>query len=412
MRIDFAPRPKANFLQKIMSPSGGFVIFVIGLGITYVLMPLIANLVFEYSNQYFDSLALISTVAIVFLFGGYSLPFLDSQLYAVARTGTFNPVKFAKYVLFAFVVFFLLSAVTAPSIPILSALQGSNADTLSLERGNFFKARTGAWSLLIYANTFFASVLMPYSVVHLFAAKSPYRYLSALVFFLYCICFLAKALFLFLLLPLMVYVAQVGKLKGKSLVASVAAAIGLLLSLTIITTDSSIGVGTSAVAPFFSARYLPQDAFDMFLWRSFAVPLFTASDTLTVHDSWFGAQYLLGSTSSFISAMFGMERINLERYVFEYQFGGWNDIANSNAVYITDAYANFGILGVVLFSIFIGVYARTFAASQDIGYRCLWPVFFLSLFSSSLIGVLLSNGFAYILVHALNLGVKIVPKLR
>ena len=150
-----------------------------------------------------------------------------------------------------------------------------------------------------------------------------------------------------------------------------------------------------------SAVYQPISPLDYFVWRAFAVPIYTAADTLIVHEQKYKGELLMGSTSSFLSSVFGLQRVNLERYVFEYQFGGWNETANSNAVFIVDAYANFGLLGVIFFSLFVGQLFRWFRISPDIGFKSLWPLFAFILFNASLIGTLFSNGFLYMVLHAL-----------
>ena len=119
---------------------------------------------------------------------------------------------------------------------------------------------------------------------------------------------------------------------------------------------------------------------------------------------------LLGATSSLLSAVFGLERINLERFVFEHQFGGWNDTANANAVYIVDAYANFGYVGVVIFGLFIGQIFRWFRLSSDGAFKSLWVIFAFTLFNASLIGMLFSNGFLYMIFHTLFVSVPSVRK--
>jgi hypothetical protein len=169
--------------------------------------------------------------------------------------------------------------------------------------------------------------------------------------------------------------------------------------------DSGGAASISAVE-YMSAGYVPTSSLDYFAWRAFAVPIYTASDTLLVHEQQFREQPLMGATSNLLSALFGLDRINLERFVFEHQFGSWNETANANAVFMVDAYANFGYLGVIFFSLFVGQIFRWFHLSSDIGFKSLWPLFAFVLFNASLIGMLLSNGFIYMLFHSLFFGFK------
>jgi hypothetical protein len=83
---------------------------------------------------------------------------------------------------------------------------------------------------------------------------------------------------------------------------------------------------------------------------------------------------------------------------------------SSNSVYITEAFVNFGWIGVVIFSIFIGRSLKWFARSRDEAFRSIWPLYVMGLYSAGLFGQLLSNGF--ILLLALGLFVSIRAPAR
>ncbi len=165
-------------------------------------------------------------------------------------------------------------------------------------------------------------------------------------------------------------------------------------------------------AEFLSAQYVPVGTLDFLAWRIFAVPIFTASDTLKVHDIWFYGNQMWGATSGFLSKIVGVENVNIERHVFEYQFGGWNESANANAVYFLDGYINFGLFGVIIYGLIVGQFFRVFAKTRDIALSSLWIIFANAVFSGSLIGVLLSNGWILILIYALMFKNNKIEKLR
>jgi len=242
-------------------------------------------------------------------------------------------------------------------------------------------------------------------MVSLFNERSKWRYVSAVLFFAYCISFMQKALFLNLALPLLAYMAHAGRLNARVLLAALSLSIATLITATALSYSGSEPPSTSITDDYLTARHQPASAFDYVIWRALAVPIFTAVDTLVVHKEQFSAEPMLGATSSLLSLLFGIERINLERYVFEHQFGSWNETANSNAVFLTDAYVNFGWIGVFIFSIACGFAFALMQKTHDVGLRCLWPIFAFGLFSSSLIGTLFSNGF--ILVFFLSLLFKV-----
>ncbi|WP_152031508.1 hypothetical protein [Pseudomonas putida] len=395
---------------KLFSPRFGFYLFVCAVGFTYGILPF-----FLYSyggvSEYFLKLSLLTAVAIISLFVGFKLSVLDGQFVpgaprVILSSGLFNFVVWAFFFVFAFYTFY-----TAPSIPLLSAIQGAGADDLSQQRGDFFKGRSGFESALLYLSTIFTTVLIPYSLVLMFLKRSALRYPLLLVAFVFCISFLQKSLFLNVFMPVMVCFALSGRLSFKALITCMALAVLVLLAAVFISLgggDSGGAVAESTpLAEYFSATYLPSGGGDYFLWRAFAVPLFTATDTLQVHADIFNGEYLMGATSLLLSLLTGAERINIERYVFQHQFGSWNEIANANAVFITDAFVNFGWLGVILFSVVIGQVFRWFRLSGDIAFKSLWPVFAFTLFSASLIGMLISNGFVYMLLHALLIRVSL-----
>lgn len=301
-------------------------------------------------------------------------------------------------------VFIVVAFATAPSIPILSALQGASANDLSQERGDFLKGRQGAGIALLYLSTFLVNTIVPYSIILLYSFRSKFRHVSAILFFVFCISFLQKSLFLNLILPLLAYLAISRKMHGKVFFGLIIGSIALLILTTFLSLSGETSESENS-GDYMSAQYAPANSLDYFLWRSTAVPIFTAVDTLIVHADQFGSRPLLGATSSLLSAIFDIERVNIERFVFEHQFGSWNDTANANAVFVIDAYVNFDWFGVVAFGLFVGLVFRWFRISHDIAFRSLWVIFAFILFSSPLIGMLLSNGFLYMLFHALYIQV-------
>ncbi|WP_313089868.1 hypothetical protein [Stutzerimonas nitrititolerans] len=396
-----------NLTGRLFSPGFGFFAFVGFIGFTYCVLPLFLFVFFS-TDEYFLKLAGLAFFSVIFLLVGYFTPLIDGQFSYGVRRIVINSSLFNFLVWTFFLVFALYTLFTAPSIPLYSALQGASADDLSLERGAFFKGRTGAESILLYLSAIFTTVLVPYSLVLLYAEGNKLRHLLFVLSFAFCISFLQKSLFLNVFLPVVVFFAIQGRLSFRALVICLLLIIMVLVLAVILSLgDASVEVAGEGVdlAYYFSSEYIPLGAFDYFFWRSFAVPLFTATDTLLVHSEVFEGEFLMGATSTLLSLVGGMERINIERFVFQHQFGSWNEIANSNAVFISDAYVNFGWVGVFLFSLFVGQVFRWFKLSTDVAFKSLWPIFAFTLYSASLIGMLISNGFLYALFHALFLRV-------
>ncbi len=395
-------------MERLFSPGVGLYLFAGLLLLVYAVVPTIAYFTLA-ENEALLQLALICVIAVAAMLVGARIPLFDARFRPEAQRIAIPEDQFILGTWVAMVVFVVVTFATAPTIPILSALSGAGAD-LSQERGEFLKGRQGAGAVLIYISTFLTNTVVPYSIIVLYAAKSRWRHVAGLLFFCFCISFLQKALFLNLVLPMLAFMALAGRLKGKSFLSIIGACAGLLIVTTALSVATEASDTAAISGDYLSALYVPTGPLDYFLWRTFAVPIFTAVDTLIVHAEQFGGRPLLGATSSLLASITGVERINLERFVFEHQFGSWNDIANSNAVFITDAFVNFGQIGVVLFGLAVGVVFRCFEKSKDIAFKCMWPLFAFVLFSSPLIGMMFSNGFLYMLIHALFIRLSARPK--
>jgi hypothetical protein len=356
-------------------------------------------------SPYFVQLGLMAVVGCICIAIGFYLPLLDKRFDPLSIRVRINPTFFHVTIWGTFGIFLLITFVTAESIPLISAFSGASARDLALQRGDFLKTRTGAESALIYISTLFVSALLPYSLALLFIRKSRSRFFLLVIFLAYSLSFLQKALFINVLFPLLYLAAHAAKRGTAKVLGIVSGSVGLLVGVTLLAFGGQESPASEAAiaasdSDYFYATYLPASATEHLIWRSTAVPMFSASDTLVVHSEQFSGQPMWGATSSFFAALFGLERINLERIVSEYQWG-WSDIANTNSVYIIEAFVNFGWPGVVLFSLLVGLMLRWFNQSQDAAFKALWPIFCFAIFSSGLIGTLLSNGYAAIFLLAL-----------
>lgn len=377
------------------------VLFVTAILLVYGLLPLGVALL-ALANPYFLELAQLTVVACVAIVVGYNLPLLDHRFEPTATRIRIDATAFHVVVWSAFVAFLIITFATAEAIPIISALKGAGTAELSQQRGDFLKARVGVEAALLYLSTIFVGALLPYSLARMFIESARYRFLMTGLFLVFSISFLAKALFINVVLPLLYVFAQRYRASGGRVLFILLGSVVLLYFVTLLSFggQSEFETAGTAAGAFFSAGYLPTGPIDHLVWRSIAVPMFTAADTLLVFAEQFNRQLMMGATSSFLAAIFGLERIPLEKLVFEEQWS-WNDIANSNAVYITEAFVNFGWAGVIGFSLFVGQSMRWFRRSRDEAFKALWMIYCFTLFTSGLIGTLLSVG--YVLIFALAL---------
>jgi len=349
----------------------------------------------------FLEVSLMAVVAAAMMGAGYLLP-------PVARgrfRRLFVPANLFHVVTWSgFVLFFLYSFATADAIPLVSVFRGADAVELSQQRGDLFKMRTGGEVVLLYLSALFIRALLPLSLVKLFVERSHWRYCLAGLFFVFTVMSLHKAMFINVLFPLFYYFTCHSSKPRRAILAITSSVLALLFLLTVLASGRQVSFDGHRVddswSDFFSAQYVSLSAAELLIWRAAAVPVFTATDSLVVFKQEFGGKPLMGATSTVLAAATRQERVLFEKMVFAHQWG-WNDIANSNAVFFIEGFVNFGWLGVGGFSFVVGRILRWMRTSPEPAIHALWPVFCFGLFSGGLIGMLLSNGYLIIALAAL-----------
>lgn len=392
------------FFARLLDTRSAMPLFVIAIFVAYAAIP---RLVYHsvLPDGYFVELSNLALVSCLAIWAGYSLPLFDSRFRPDARRFSINANWFHGLVWTGFLLFLLVTFATAQNIPILSAIQGASTVELDAQRGAFLKGRTGLEAVLPYIGALLVSAVLPYSLVQLFIEKSRLRYLFLAIFVAFTVSFLVKSLFVNAAFPLIYFMAQQRSLTISRLIPVAGLGFCLLYIVSTLALGEAASVGAGSVddqglADFFKTTYKTSGPLSFFVWRSIAVPVFTAADTLRVFAERFGGEPLWGATSTFLAAIFSLDRVTLEKFVYEYQFG-LNELANSNAVFFTEAFANFHWYGVVLFSMFVGQSLRWFRKSDDIGFKALWMNYCFALFMAGLIGTILSNGYSLIFFLAL-----------
>jgi hypothetical protein len=392
------------FFARLLDTRSAMPLFVIAIFTAYAAIPrLVYNSVLP--DEYFIELSNLALVSCLAIWAGYSLPLFDSRFRPNARRIGINANWFHGVVWIGFLLFLLITFATAQNIPILSAIQGASTLELDAQRGAFLKGRTGFEVVLPYLGALLVTAVLPYSLVHLFIERSRLRYLFLAIFLAFSISFLVKSLFINAAFPLIYFIAQQRKLTISRMLSLAGLVFCLLYVVSILALGDAVSTGTGSMdeqglADFFKTTYKSSGPVNFVVWRSIAVPVFTAADTLRVFAERFGGEPIWGATSSLIAAVFSLDRVTLEKSVYEYQFG-LNELANSNAVFFAEAYANFHWYGVVLFSMFVGQSLRWFRLSVDVAFKALWMNYCFTLYTAGLIGTLLSNGYSLIFFLAL-----------
>ncbi|HEY9225122.1 MAG TPA: hypothetical protein VIP11_00660 [Gemmatimonadaceae bacterium] len=377
--------------------AGSVVAFMLAVG--YALVPVIVARVTGVDA--FDDLIVLALCAAGFVFLGSRLPFLD-WLHSrhLPRLALPTETVVGAFWL-AFFVFACVAWITAPSIPIIAALSGADAQAIATSREMFLKARTGWQASFVYINALFAGALIPYLLAVMFLTRSRYRWLCFAFFFVYSISFVEKAFFFKAALPLTYLVFQ-GRLRtairGNVLISGIA---GVLLAITAVSAGSDTGPEALA-GEFFSTSFTPSGSVNKIVWRTVAIPVVTAVDGIRLFNEDFAAEPLKGATSTPIAALTGVKRVEFERLTFASQFGqNMTETGSANSVFFVEALINFGWTGVVIISLVIGLILRLFARTRDDALRAVWPLFAIGVYTSGLIGMLLSNGFIVVIPMAL-----------
>jgi hypothetical protein len=380
--------------------NGAAPVLLTAMSLFYVVAPLLIYL-FVVNEETYLQMALLAGISVLCIHVGSRLTLLDRWMRADSHRVAINADSYIFFFFLFFLLFMLLTLGTAPSIPLLSALAGGDASSLSGERGEFLKGREGPWVALAYLSSLLTSTVVPYCIVVAYATRNRLRHAFLALLFVYSISFLVKALFLNLILPLIAFGIERGSLRPRQFLVVMGLALATLVGLISLSGYGSLdATGVESAAEYFTAAYIPGSTFDFLAYRSLAIPVFSVVDTLLVHKNELGGDLLWGTTSSLIAAIGGVERVNIEKMVAAYQYGGWNDLANSNVVFIADGYINFGLVGVIAYGLFIGLTFRIMRLSQDVGVRSLALLYALMLYSSPLLGMLFSNGFALFFLHA------------
>jgi hypothetical protein len=396
---------KISAIPNLFGAKNAALLFATAVLVGYGVVGLIAY--WETQNSYFLQLVFlaVTAVVVVFLFSRLRLTqcaLVTPQL--IVNRGLFALVAFSGFFGFA-----LLVLATAEGVPLLAWVAGADQETLVLLREKFLKARDGWQAIFPYINAMLTGALLPYCLACLFIDGYRWRWLAFAVFLLYCVLFIEKVFFLRAIIPLLYVAFCVHNARLSLLITAVAGSFLLLVLLGLV---SGFGGGDGVTdVPFFSSKYVPAGTVSYLFWRALAVPVFTAADSLALFKEELNSTLLLGATSSLLAKLFFLERVNLEQLVFTSQWGqSETGTASANAVYFVDAYVNFGITGVIVYSAIVGMLFRLISKSSDQALHAIWPLFAFSLYVSGLVGTLASNAFlAVFLLSVLTQNRRFTP---
>ncbi|WP_151029360.1 O-antigen polymerase [Aliarcobacter cibarius] len=383
-----------NYKSFLFSPISLYLIYTT---VYFIITPLF--IYFNTNLEIYFKVFIISTVSNLLIILGYLIKFVF--IFHFKPKFIINVNSFVNISFLFFIVFIIYTVVSFGNIPLVGILFGQG-DPNSL-RGELFKGRDGYEVALLYLSAFFYYIFIPISIVLAFHFKLSVRYLFLIFALLFSISTLQKALILNILLPLFVYFLIKKKISYKTLTIILIVIFLYFLVMIQITGHGDQSTNNEVInyKIYFSSKYLPNGALDYFIWRLFSVPIYTAADTIYVFENWINNNHIMGGTSTLISKLFDIQKVELEKLVFEYQFGGYNKLANANTYFAVDMYANFSWIGVILISFFIGVFIKSMEQTNDIAIYSICYLFIYQIVNGSFFGIMLSSGFIYILVHVL-----------
>ncbi|MDR6404751.1 MULTISPECIES: O-antigen polymerase [Chryseobacterium] len=322
----------------------------------------------------------------------------NNKRYLVVDGGVFS-----KYVFIIYISIVFLIIITAGELPIMASLRGASVENIFSLREDFLKDRKGFEVVFGYLITIVDSTFFPFVIIRAFLYKNKSRFIYLMAFILYSISFLEKGYFLKIAIPLFMFFYYKSKNKKTYLMISGGSIMGIIILMFTLSKFDAMEVTRDE--PFFSIYHIPATVLEAVIWRMVAVPVITAYQGLELFFSQsFHGEYLYGATSSLLSSIFDIERVNFERALYQSQFGG-SETGNANQFYLIEAFINYGYVGVFLFSFFLGKMIKDMIDTKNIAIICIIPLIFYSLFNSGLIGNLFSNG--YILFYLMIKFVKI-----
>lgn len=144
--------------------------------------------------------------------------------------------------------------------------------------------------------------------------------------------------------------------------------------------------------------------------RIIYIPYVTAHEWLRYQDEKLGGGYTYGSSISAIALLTGRPKLNLEREVFNFQWGQ-NDTGtgSANTAYFIDAFLNIGIFGCLLYTFVTACIIRMATLSKlRVMEACIFvPTLFL-LFNS-LTAMIFSGGLFLMIIFSLTMADRDEP---
>ncbi|SOE50591.1 hypothetical protein ODI_R2823 [Orrella dioscoreae] len=327
-------------------------------------------------------------------------------------------------------------------VPLLEfMLHGGDASAM---RADFYKVTEMPWIFFAYVQSIFNKGFVPFAIVAVFLIKSRFQAFVrlAIISFLLVSAF-EKALITWAYIPLFIYFLSAKRFRDFWYAVMMFVGAFVFVSLVSLKSDLTLSDASNTAMPATAQRsehsatrmldtvrrelvgvppvqvasLADQHSYQFMFYdldrpdgvaymvnRLVWIPFVTAYDTLLYWQLSSSGSMLHFSTNRHLSRIFGLDFANLEKQVFMFQFkSGEETTGNSNAFYVAEAYVAFGLVGVVLFSILIGLMFGQIIRGGVAPFVCAIPIVALGLISVSLISTLFSGGLFLLVMLAFML---------
>lgn len=371
----------------------------------------IPGLLFLPTELVFRFLVALSLATVSYVGAYFLIPIRWSAGFAISQQWI---ERLSLAIVAGFFVLLALCCVTADRVPLVEALRGASFLDLFHDRNDFLRERIGSGQLLNYAFAIMTQSLMPFAVAVAFWSRSRWRWLAVILFAVGTSLTLAKASFIYVAMPLIMLFLMQSRWRAAG-----ATLLAFVLMLGVMSTLSSGVVGawertahgehvtqTQVALPADTpARYNifgEHTALALIANRIVWIPYATALDWFRYQDEKLDGSYVLGRSIRPVAALLGQPRLQLEKEVAALQWGSSGG-GTSNAVFIADAWLNWGPLGVIVYALMLALTIKLIEASDypPLIAAAAMPVWLTGV--SALPPVYFSGGLGFLLVAALLL---------
>jgi hypothetical protein len=365
--------------------------------------------VFSMGNPNAYQLFLLSIFAIFSYYLSYNclnLQKLSDYLSKIKKIeGDWKKWAWVIFSIYFAVIFY--ACINAPQIALIASFKGASISDLSVLREQFLRTESGLGKIPLYIYTICITSIVPLLITQIFLTQKRTRFLILGLFVLSLILTLEKGRALVGMLPLIVWYANKGNLKKAYTICavlilvigmvSVVARGGFTNSNTSSTPDKMAGVPDKY--NLFSGK---TSQFYYIINRVLYIPYMTAIDWLDYREQILNNEKIYGRSIGLIARIMGWEKIYLEKEVFTFEWGqNLTGTGSANTAYYIDAYLNFGLWGIALYSCILAIIIKFCIASQNEALMSTLGIPLYYVCFHGLSAILFSGGLFFLLLIAL-----------